>query len=123
MRGLDAKTIVIDTLLPADDRALPVGRPPRPQAAAAGGRAIDGARSTLVFTNVRSPAEIWYQAMLEARPDGPARIALHHGSLEREVRDWVEDGLRTDALKAVVCTSSLDLGVDFPPVERVLQIG
>ena len=50
-------------------------------------------------------------------------IALHHGSLAREVRDWVELGLKQGALKAVVCTSSLDLGVDFLPVERVLQIG
>ena len=60
-------------------------------------RAIDNARSTLVFTNVRSSAEIWYQAILEARPDWAGRIALHHGSLEREVRDWVEDGLRRNA--------------------------
>ena len=86
-------------------------------------RAIDGARSTLVFTNVRSAAEIWYQAILEARPDWAGRIALHHGSLEREVRDWVEDGLRRNALRAVVCTSSLDLGVDYAPVDQVLQIG
>src|SRR5690606_20224752 len=60
---------------------------------------------------------------LEARPDWAGLIALHHGSLAREVRDWVELGLKQGALKAVVCTSSLDLGVDFLPVERVLQIG
>ena len=72
---------------------------------------------------MRSPAEIWYQAMLEARPDWAGTIALHHGSLERDVRDWVEAGLRDGKLRAVVCTSSLDLGVDFLPVERVLQIG
>ena len=86
-------------------------------------RAIDRARSTLVFTNVRSPTEIWYQAILEARPDWAGTIALHHGSLERDVRDWVEDGLRDGRLRAVVCTSSLDLGVDFAPVDQVLQIG
>jgi ATP-dependent Lhr-like helicase len=72
---------------------------------------------------VRSSAEIWYQAILEARPHWAGTIALHHGSLERDVRDWVESGLRDGKLRAVVCTSSLDLGVDFLPVERVLQIG
>ena len=84
---------------------------------------IDAARTTLVFTNMRSQAEIWYQALLEARPDWAGLIALHHGSLDREVREWVELGLKEGKLKAVVCTSSLDLGVDFLPVERVLQIG
>ncbi|MFX6760028.1 helicase-related protein, partial [Acinetobacter baumannii] len=68
-------------------------------------------------------AELWYQNLLDARPDWAGIIALHHGSLDREVRDWVEHGLRDGRLKAVVCTSSLDLGVDFTPVERVLQIG
>jgi ATP-dependent Lhr-like helicase len=87
------------------------------------GGAIDTAPTTLVFTNVRSSAEIWYQALLEARPDWAGQIALHHGSLEREVRDWVEDGLRRSTLRAVVCTSSLDLGVDYAPVDQVLQIG
>jgi ATP-dependent Lhr-like helicase len=72
---------------------------------------------------VRSSAEIWYQAILEARPHWAGTIALHHGSLERDVRDWVEDGLREGRLRAVVCTSSLDLGVDFAPVDQVLQIG
>ena len=86
-------------------------------------RAIERARSTLVFTNVRSQTEIWYQALLEARPDWAGTIALHHGSLERDVRDWVEAGLRDGRLRAVVCTSSLDLGVDFAPVDQVLQIG
>ena len=86
-------------------------------------RGIENARSTLIFTNVRSATEIWYRALLDARPDWAGQIALHHGSLEREVRDWVEDGLRTQRLRAVVCTSSLDLGVDYSPVDQVLQIG
>src|SRR4029453_16480309 len=71
----------------------------------------------------RSQAEIWYQALLEAKPAWAGELALHHGSLDREVRDWVELGLKEGRLKAVVATSSLDLGVDFLPVERVLQIG
>src|SRR4029453_8371580 len=71
----------------------------------------------------RSQAEIWYQALLEAKPAWAGELALHHGSLDREVRDWVELGLKEGRLKAVVATSSLDLGVDFLPVERILQIG
>jgi ATP-dependent Lhr-like helicase len=123
IKGQDAKTIEIATARPATIDRFPwaghIGLKLLPEVI----RAIDGARSTLVFTNVRSATEIWYQAILAARPDWAGRIALHHGSLEREVRDWVEDGLRRNALKAVVCTSSLDLGVDFTPVDQVLQIG
>ena len=86
--------------------------------------AIESARSTLVFTNVRSQAEIWYQGLLEARPrvGGPDRRCTTARST-REVRRWVEQGLKEGRLKAVVATSSLDLGVDFSPVDRVLQIG
>jgi ATP-dependent Lhr-like helicase len=123
VRGLDAKTIVIETARPATIERFPwgghIGLKLLPQVV----RAIDNARTTLVFTNVRSSAEIWYQALLEARPDWAGQIALHHGSLERQVRDWVEDGLRRSTLRAVVCTSSLDLGVDYAPVDQVLQIG
>jgi ATP-dependent Lhr-like helicase len=72
---------------------------------------------------VRSQAEIWYQGLLEARPEWAGIIGLHHGSLDSDVRKWVENGLKEGKLKAVVATSSLDLGVDFSPVERVLQIG
>ncbi|MFN4030593.1 MAG: ligase-associated DNA damage response DEXH box helicase [Acidovorax temperans] len=86
-------------------------------------QSIEASASTLVFTNTRSQAERWYQALLEARPDWAGTIALHHGSLSGEVRGWVEAGLKAGTLKAVVCTSSLDLGVDFLPVEQVLQIG
>lgn len=86
-------------------------------------QALDGSTSTLVFTNTRSQAERWYQALLEARPDWAGTLALHHGSLDHGVRSWVEHGLKDGLLKAVVCTSSLDLGVDFMPVEQVLQIG
>jgi ATP-dependent Lhr-like helicase len=84
---------------------------------------IERSGTTLVFTNVRSQAETWYQMLLRARPEWAGQIALHHGSLDRSTRDWVEAGLKAGTLKAVVATSSLDLGVDFLPVERVLQIG
>jgi ATP-dependent helicase Lhr and Lhr-like helicase len=84
---------------------------------------IESSGTTLVFTNTRSQAEIWYQLILDAKPEWAGQIALHHGSLDKEVRDWVEQGLKAGQLRAVVATSSLDLGVDFLPVERVLQIG
>lgn len=123
VKGVDRKEIVIDTLRPRTMERFPwaghLGLKLLPEVV----RAIDRARTTLVFTNVRSACEAWYQAILEARPDWAGTIALHHGSLEREVREWVEDGLRHERLRAVICTSSLDLGVDFAPVEQVLQIG
>jgi ATP-dependent Lhr-like helicase len=123
VKGLEAKTITITTAQPPTIERFPwaghIGTRMVPQVV----RAIENARSTLVFTNVRSAAEIWYQALLAARPDWAGTIALHHGSLEREVREWVEQGIRDRTLRAVVCTSSLDLGVDFAPVDQVLQIG
>lgn len=84
---------------------------------------IEQSKTTLVFTNTRSQAEIWYQALLNAKPDWAGLIALHHGSLSKELREWVEHHLTTGFLKAVVCTSSLDLGVDYKPVDTVVQIG
>ena len=123
IRGIEAKRIDIATLAPPTLERFPwaghIGLKLLPQVV----RSIERAKTTLVFTNVRSAAEIWYRALLEARPDWAGTIALHHGSLEREVRTWVEVAIRQQKLRAVVCTSSLDLGVDFAPVEQVLQIG
>ena len=79
--------------------------------------------STLIFINTRGMSELWYQAILTAAPDLAGAIALHHGSIDRELRDWVEENLHTGRLKAVVCTASLDLGVDFRPVDTVIQVG
>ncbi|WP_336705405.1 DEAD/DEAH box helicase [Delftia acidovorans] len=124
VQGQVDKRLVVDTLLP--------DRPERFSWAGHLGLAMlpavvreleATAGSTLVFVNVRSQAELWYKALLEARPDWAGLLAIHHGSLDRGVREWVEAGLKAGTLKAVVCTSSLDLGVDFLPVERVLQIG
>jgi ATP-dependent Lhr-like helicase len=84
---------------------------------------IDAAATSLVFTNTRSQAERWFEAIGTARPDWKPVIALHHGSVDRELRSAAEDGLRRGRFKCVVATSSLDLGVDFGPVEQVFQIG
>ncbi|MES2704729.1 MAG: ligase-associated DNA damage response DEXH box helicase [Bacteroidota bacterium] len=80
-------------------------------------------KSTLLFTNTRSQCEIWYQRLLERDPDLAGVIAIHHGSLGEEMRQWVENALHDGILKVVVCTSSLDLGVDFRPVDTVIQVG
>lgn len=123
VRGRIDKTLVIDTLLPenpgrfswAGHLGAQMQRPVVDE--------IERSSTTLVFTNTRSQAEIWYQLLIQERPEWAGLVALHHGSLDKEVREWVELGLKEGRLKAVVATSSLDLGVDFLPVERVLQIG
>ena len=84
---------------------------------------IHKSKSTLIFTNTRAQCDIWYQSILNADPDLAGIIAMHHGSVSKELRVWVEDALYDGRLKAVVCTSSLDLGVDFRPVESIVQIG
>jgi ATP-dependent Lhr-like helicase len=123
VKGASDKQVTMDTLIPPDVDRFPwaghLGLVMLDHVVAA----IESSRSTLVFTNVRSSAEIWYQGLLEARPEWAGLIGLHHGSLDTDVRKWVENGLKEGKLKAVVATSSLDLGVDFSPVERVLQIG
>ncbi len=123
VRGKVDKRLLIDTLIPPDPGKYS-------WAGHLGARMqqpvvdeIGRSGTTLVFTNVRSQAEIWYQLLLQARPEWAGEIALHHGSLDRATREWVELGLKEGRLRAVVATSSLDLGVDFLPVERVLQIG
>lgn len=84
---------------------------------------IEASRTTLIFINTRGMSETWYQTLLDVAPQFSGAIALHHGSIEQELRNWVEEALHEGKLKAVVCTSSLDLGVDFRPVETVVQVG
>lgn len=84
---------------------------------------IEAHQSLLIFTNTRAQTEIWYHHIMSIRPDWAGLVALHHGSLDQSVRSWVENALNAGKLKVVVCTSSLDLGVDFRPVDAVIQIG
>ncbi len=84
---------------------------------------IQNSRTTLIFINTRGMSERWYQALITACPDLAGAIALHHGSIDMDLRVWVEEALHSGKLKAVVCTASLDLGVDFRPVETVIQVG
>ncbi|MDY3554508.1 ligase-associated DNA damage response DEXH box helicase [Gemmata sp. JC717] len=123
IRGHVPKPITIDAVLPPRVERFPwaghLGLSLLPQVLAA----IEEGKTALLFTNTRGQCEQWYQALLDARPEWAGQVALHHGSLDRKARDWVEDGLRAGTLRCVVCTSTLDLGVDFAPVERVLQVG
>ncbi|MES2857494.1 MAG: DEAD/DEAH box helicase, partial [Bdellovibrionota bacterium] len=84
---------------------------------------LDPEKPTLIFTNTRTQAERWHQTIAQEKPDWIDHLALHHGSLDRDERERVESGLKTGDLSIVVCTSSLDLGVDFAPIEMVVQIG
>ena len=117
------KALQVDTLMPASPARFPWSGHLGIQMLQPVIDEVARHRTTLVFTNTRAQAEIWYQNLLAARPDWAGVIALHHGSLDKSVREWVELGLKAGLLRAVICTSSLDLGVDFLPVERVLQIG
>lgn len=84
---------------------------------------IEQSKTTLIFINTRGMSETWYQTLLDVCPDLAGSIALHHSSIDRELRTWIEENLHSGNLKAVVCTASLDLGVDFRPVETVIQVG
>jgi ATP-dependent Lhr-like helicase len=121
--GEQEKKIVVDSILPLKMERFPwaghLGTQMMPLVA----QELSECQSALVFTNTRGQAEIWYQALLMLLPEIADQIALHHGSLDRADREVAENGLRDGSIRAVVSTSSLDLGVDFSPVERVFQIG
>lgn len=84
---------------------------------------IHKSKTTLIFTNTRGQAELWYQNLLNLDENLAGVLAIHHGSIDFELRNWIEDALHSGILKAVISTSSLDLGVDFKPVDTVVQIG
>ncbi|MEO1101113.1 MAG: ligase-associated DNA damage response DEXH box helicase [Pseudomonadota bacterium] len=84
--------------------------------------AIKAAKMALVFVNTRSQAEMMFQELWRANEDA-LPIALHHGSLAREQRQKVEAAMARGELKAVVCTSTLDLGIDWGDVDLVIQMG
>jgi len=120
--GRMPREIQVDTLLPPSIERFPwAGRTGLPQLPGVLNY-LQAARSTLLFTNTRSQAELWFQAIQAVVP-WPDRVLLHHGSIDRKARAEAEERLRRGELKCVVATSSLDLGVDFSPVDQVLQIG
>lgn len=123
VRGESRKEVLIDALFPDKVERFPwaghMGAGMVPLVV----REIDEVNSALVFTNTRAQAEIWHQAILASGAAWVDKVALHHGSLDASVRGEAEEGLKEGRLRAVVCTSSLDLGVDFSPVDRVFQVG
>lgn len=126
------RRVVIESVLPSEGGEVPEGkeRERLPWAGHLGMpllpavlRVLDPGISTIVFVNTRSQAERWFHAIAIERPDWESRMGLHHGSVDRGAREKLERGLKTGEVGIVVATSSLDLGVDFAPVERVMQIG
>ena len=79
--------------------------------------------STLLFTNTRNQSERWFQCLRFACPEMEGALALHHSAIDRSEREAIEASVKAGTIRWVVCTSSLDLGVDFQPVEQVVQIG
>ena len=118
------RPVLIESLVPDDVDSFPwaghMGLNMLPKLMSA----LDIKRSTLIFTNTRFQAERWYWAIFNALPESQRHLlALHHSSIDREDREEIEADIKEGRIKWVVCTSSLDLGVDFQPVERVVQIG
>lgn len=123
IRGAPGKTTIIASVRPADATRFPWAGHLGLQLLDDVVARIGNARSTLLFTNTRSQAEVWYQAIANRRRDWLTELALHHGSIDRGIRVRIEDALREGRLRCVVATSSLDLGVDFTPVDQVIQVG
>ena len=123
IRSKKKKKLNITSILPDEVEVLP-------WAGHLGGKLVDKVlpilyenNTTLIFTNTRNQAEMWYQLLLEADPNLAGQIAIHHGSIDKKLRDWIENAIHEGILRAVVCTSSLDLGVDFKPVDCTIQVG
>lgn len=122
------------TILTADpgpdpDIAMLATREPPPWAGGGGTYAIPAIlkqvgqhKTTLIFHNTRAQAEIFFQALWSQNEDN-LPIAIHHGALAREQRMRVEQAMNAGALRAVVCTGTLDLGLDWGDVDLVIQVG
>lgn len=123
VRGDISREVVVEALLPARDQRLPWAGFFGLSMLARVIETIDPARSTLIFTNTRAQSELWFHAIWHAKPEWQEHMALHHGSIDRKDRERAESGLKSGEIRLAVATSSLDLGVDFSPVERVIQIG
>ncbi len=123
IRGQLPKELDIRTIIPKDIERFPWAGHLGTRCVEQVIEAVRGANSTLLFTNTRSQAELWFRRLIVEAPDLLGSVAIHHGSLDRKLRGTVEGMLAEGRLKCVVCTSSLDLGVDFAPVDQVLQVG
>ncbi|MFW5633562.1 MAG: ligase-associated DNA damage response DEXH box helicase [Erythrobacter sp.] len=111
----------VEILLPIEER-VPWGGHAGRWAVGQLYEAIKANRTTLVFTNTRFLAEFIFQCLWEANEDH-LPIGVHHGSLSKEARRRVEDAMAAGELRALVCTASLDLGVDWGDIDLVVQMG
>ncbi|HEX8339362.1 MAG TPA: ligase-associated DNA damage response DEXH box helicase [Tepidisphaeraceae bacterium] len=118
-----AKAIAVESLLPESIEKFPWGGHMGLRMTGPVIRELEKGGSTLLFTNTRAQTELWFRALMQAKPKWMGEVAVHHGSLDRKLRREVEEAIRAGAMRAVVCTSSLDLGVDFSAVDRVIQVG
>ena len=126
--GAGARVLLADPGPDPDISMLRTERPP-PWGGATGlhnaGEVMElvrGATTTLIFINTRAQAELFFQALWAENAEN-LPIGLHHGSLGREARARVESAMAAGALRAVVCTGSLDLGIDWGAVDLVIQVG
>lgn len=123
VRGVVPKAVEIESLVPEEMDRFPWAGHLNIKLLPEVMRRLEQAQSAIIFTNTRSQCEIWFQSIIAANPTWFEFTAIHHGSLSRRQREDVEDGLKTGRYRIVVATSSLDLGVDFTPVDLVMQVG
>lgn len=123
IRSQQEKKYEINTILPPDINKFPWGGRLGTVLVKEVLKVVNANQTTLIFTNTRAQCELWYQALLEEDPELAGLLGMHHSAVDRSLREWVEEALHEARLKVVVCTSSLDLGVDFRPVETIIQIG
>ncbi|MBX2835523.1 MAG: ligase-associated DNA damage response DEXH box helicase [Gammaproteobacteria bacterium] len=123
IEGSVERSLEVDSLIPSNLKSFPWSGHLGLQLLDSVVNIIEQATTTLVFTNTRSQTEIWFKALLEKKPEWVTTLAIHHGSIDRALREDAENRLRSGELRCVVCTSSLDLGIDFSPVDQVVQIG
>jgi ATP-dependent Lhr-like helicase len=121
--GVAPRTVTLESLVPDEGERFPwAGHLGLSQLSRVVDRVFE-ARTSLVFTNTRATAELWHRALSAVWLEESDTLALHHGSLDPKLRAATEAGLRDGRLRCVVATSSLDLGVDFPAVDQVFQVG
>ncbi len=123
IRSQQQKKYVVKTILPPDIHQFPWAGRLGTVLVDEVLKVVNTSKTTLIFTNTRAQCELWYQALLEADPNLAGLLGMHHSAVDRSLREWVEEALHEAKLKVVVCTSSLDLGVDFRPVETIIQVG
>ncbi len=113
---------IIEVLTPLRKKAYPPAGYTATRVITDMARIVDGNRATLIFTNTRSGAERIAHRLKLALPELNAHIECHHSSLDRDIRQEVEDRLKDGDLRAVVCSTSLELGIDIGHIDTVIMV-